>query len=162
MGSFNSVNEVTGKMRLSLLRRDSSEPPFTHVTATQFTIALKDRDDLCPFSSGSAERYQMCIQIADNSAVKFYYQYLHNGFPLTGSGTNMNSLDSGDTNLSKVGFIEIPILAYVRKAGNISDRFRDLDLELTISFEGFKFALNGFDDRQFEGFRIVNLRINSI
>ena len=161
LGSFNSVSEVTGKMRLSLLRRDSSEPPFARVTATHFTIALKDRDDLCPFSSASAQKHRMCVQIADDSAVNFHYQYLYNGFPLTGIGTNMNSLDSGDTNLSKVGFIEIPILAYVRKAGNISERFRDLDLELNISFEGIKFALNGFSDRQFEGFKVPNLRINS-
>ena len=80
---------------------------------------------------------------------------------MTGSGTNMNSLDSGDTHLSKAGFIEIPILAYVQKAGNISDKFRDVDLELRISLEGFKFALNGFGDREFHDFRIGNIRINS-
>ena len=43
LGSYNSVNEVTGKMSLSLLRRDSSQPSFAHVTASEFTIALKDR-----------------------------------------------------------------------------------------------------------------------
>ncbi len=161
LGSYNAVNEVSGKMGLSLVRRNSSGPPFAHVTATQFTIALKDRDSLCPFSSSNTEKYQMCVQIADNSAVQFRYQYLHNGFPLTGSGTNMNSLDSGDTHLSKAGFIEIPILAYVQKAGNISEKFRDVDLELRISLEGFKFALNGFSDREFHDFRIGNIRINS-
>ncbi len=161
LGSYNALNEVTGKMRLSLFRRNSSQPPFAHVTANHFTIALKDIDDLCPFSSSSTQKHQMCVQIDNDSAINFHYQYLHNGFPLTGSGTNINSLDSGDTNLSKVGFIEIPILGYVRKAGNISERFRDLDLELIISFEGFKFALNGYSDQQFAGFRVANLRINS-
>ncbi|MEE2924923.1 MAG: hypothetical protein VX619_09125, partial [bacterium] len=161
LGSFNSVNEVTGKMSLSLLRRDSSQPPFAHVTASEFTIALKDRNDLCPFSSSITQKHQMCIQIADDSAVKFHYQYLYNGFPLTSSGTNINSLDSGDTNLSQVGFIEIPIHAFVKKAGNIGDSFRDLDLELRISFEGFKFAINGFSGREFKGYRVANLKINS-
>ncbi len=161
LGSYNAVNEVTGKMSLSLVRRDHSGPPYAHVTATQFTIALKDRDSLCPFNYSDTEKYQMCVQISDNSAVEFRYQYLHNGYPLTGSGTNINSLDAGDTRLSQAGYIEIPILAYVQKAGNISDKFRDIDLELRIKLDGFKFALNGFSDREFHDFRIGNVRINS-
>ena len=158
LGAYNALNQVTGKIYLSLLRRDSSQPPFAHITASEFTIALKDRDDLCPFSSSITQQHQMCVQIADNSLIKFQYQNMTTRL----SATFPNSLDSGDTNLSKVGFIEIPILAYVRKAGDISEEFRDLDLELAISFEGFKFALNGFSDRQFVGFKVPNLRINSL
>lgn len=157
LGSQNGLEQVTGMLNLSLISKNESQVPFARVTALNFVIGRSDRQSLCPFS-GKLRQWQMCVQIEDNSLIKFHYKYQLQ----ESSGIFPNSLDSGDTHLSPAGFIEIPILAYVSKASSeLTDKFRDLDLELRINTQGIKFSLNGSDSLVFEEFYIRNLRVNS-
>ena len=165
IGSQNSLNLATGKMVLSLLNNESGVP-YAYVTANNFQIAHHNNSGLCPFNP-QENRRDICVQISDNSKINFAYEYIEGNLSLPGSGTIINSIDLGDTNLSSSGYIEIPILNYVKKARalgsvDITEKFRDQNLELKIQTEGIDFSLNGLSDYQFNTFYIKNMRINSI
>lgn len=165
LGSQNSLNLATGMMILTLLNSQSSAPS-AYVTAHNFKIARHNESGLCPFDQ-QENQWKICVQISDNSKINFAYEYIENNFPFMGSGTIVNSIDSGDTNLSKAGYIEIPVLNYVKKARalgsvDITEKFKDQNLELKIETKGIDFSLNGLNDYQFNTFYIKNMRINSI